>query len=59
MPPSESRGQSAESTTDIPSKGWWDILRRVKEEVVADHISVVAAGVAFFGLLAIFPAIKR
>ncbi|WP_415836546.1 YihY/virulence factor BrkB family protein [Palleronia rufa] len=29
----------------------------MKEEITTDHVSVVSAGVAFFGLLAIFPAI--
>ncbi|QFT93153.1 hypothetical protein FIU86_09875 [Roseovarius sp. THAF9] len=50
------RGQSANHPTEIPRRGWWDILLRVKSKIVADHVSVVSAGVAFFGLLAIFPA---
>ena len=51
------RGRDAETPRQIPSKGWRDIGWRVKDELTADHVSVVSAGVAFFGLLAIFPAI--
>ena len=54
---SAERGRSAERPTDIPAPGWKDILLRTKDELTDDHISVIAAGVAFFGLLAVFPAI--
>ena len=37
--------------------GWKDIAYRVMDEVTADHIGLIAAGVAFYGLLALFPAI--
>ncbi|MDN3721738.1 YihY/virulence factor BrkB family protein [Roseibium salinum] len=37
--------------------GWKDILYRVWDAIGTDHISLVAAGVAFYGLLAIFPAV--
>jgi membrane protein len=43
--------------SDIPSGGWWDILMRVKSEVGTDHVTMIAASIAFYGLLAIFPAI--
>jgi membrane protein len=51
------RGREASRPTDIPTSGWRDILLRVKSEIADDHVSISAAGVAFFGLLAIFPAI--
>ena len=51
------RGRHAETPTDIPRKGWKDIAFRIKDEIVADHVGLVAAGVAFYGLLALFPAI--
>lgn len=38
-------------------RGWWDVARRVKDDVAADNLSMVAAGTAFFGLLALFPAL--
>ncbi|SFA90010.1 membrane protein [Poseidonocella pacifica] len=56
-PSPQDRGQAAERPAEIPSPGWWDILKRTKDEIGRDHVSVVSAGVAFFGLLAIFPAI--
>lgn len=51
------RGQTATRPAEIPRRGWWDIARRLVWGIPADHLSVVAAGVAFFGLLAIFPAV--
>ena len=52
-----SRGRQASTPTDIPAAGWKDILLRVKDEIAKDHVGLVAAGVAFYALLAIFPGI--
>lgn len=51
------RGRNAAKPTDIPAAGWKDILWRLYGEVNEDRILAVAAGVTFFGLLALFPAI--
>ncbi|MCR8826701.1 YihY/virulence factor BrkB family protein [Pseudosulfitobacter koreensis] len=51
------RGRDAQTPKEIPAKGWKDILYRVKDEIAADHLSLIAAGVAFYALLALFPAI--
>jgi membrane protein len=51
------RGRAAETPEQIPSKGWKDILWRTYEEMNKDRILAVAAGVTYFGLLALFPAI--
>ncbi len=51
------RGRHAETPTEIPATGWKDIALRVKDEIAADHVGLIAAGVAFYGLLALFPAI--
>lgn len=51
------RGRSAGKPSEIPKPGWRDILLRVKDEQKKDNLSIVAAGVAFYSLLAIFPAI--
>ncbi|HEY9038850.1 MAG TPA: YihY/virulence factor BrkB family protein [Roseovarius sp.] len=51
------RGRDAEHPARIPAKGWKDILFRVKDEMAADHVGLIAAGVAFYTLLALFPAI--
>ena len=51
------RGREADRPQDIPRAGWRDIALRVKDEISEDHVSLVAAGVAFYALLALFPAI--
>lgn len=50
-------GREAGSPTDIPPRGWWDIAKRVYSEISDDRLLAVAAGVTFYALLAIFPAI--
>jgi membrane protein len=52
-----SRGRAAEEPQQIPRRGWLDILRRTWQQAKEDNISIVAAGVAFYALLAIFPAL--
>jgi membrane protein len=51
------RGREARSPSEIPSPGWKDIFMRVKDEISNDNLSIIAAGVAFYGFLAIFPAL--
>lgn len=51
------RGRSADTPTEVPASGWKDIAFRLKDEVAADRVGLIAAGVAFYGLLALFPAI--
>ena len=51
------RGRQADSPTHIPARGWQDILWRTYEEISADRVLLVAAGVAFYCMLAIVPAI--
>jgi len=50
-------GRHADRPRDIPSRGWWDIAKRVKNQIKRDRLSIVAAGVAFYGLLAVFPGL--
>jgi membrane protein len=50
-------GRGASRPTDIPAPGWKDILLRTKRSVTRDSISLVSAGVAFYLMLAVFPAI--
>ena len=49
-------GAAAESPQQIPASGWWQILKRAWAESKADQVPLLAAGVAFFGFLALFPA---
>jgi membrane protein len=51
------RGRQADHPEQIPSEGWKDIGKRVIAEIKADHVPVVAAGVAFYAWLAVIPAI--
>jgi len=51
------RGRAADTPREIPAAGWRDVLWRVKDAMSKDNLSLVAAGVAFYALLAIFPAI--
>lgn len=50
-------GGDARRPTEIPAPGWKAVLWRVKDEITRDNVSIVAAGCAFYGLLALFPAI--
>jgi len=50
-------GVLASAPAGIPPRGWWDILRRTYTEVDRDRVRAVAAGVTFYSLLALFPAL--
>ncbi|SFB85348.1 membrane protein [Zunongwangia mangrovi] len=41
----------------LSPKGWWKVVKQVKNEISADKVSIVSAGVAFYAFLATFPAI--
>ncbi|NEU13015.1 YihY/virulence factor BrkB family protein [Methylobacterium sp. BTF04] len=51
------RGRHAGSPTQITASGWKDILVRVYLEFNKDRVLSVAAGVTFYSLLSLFPAI--
>jgi membrane protein len=51
------RGREADKPTEIPAKGWKDILWRTYEEFGKDRVTSIAAGVTYYALLAVFPAI--
>src|SRR6476620_128388 len=51
------RGRHATSPWQIPWAGWNDILWRTYGQIGDDRLLAVAAGVVFYGLLAIFPAV--
>jgi membrane protein len=51
------RGREAEAPHQIPLRGWRDVLFRTFTEVNQDRLSIVAGGVTFYSLLAIFPAV--
>jgi membrane protein len=51
------RGRNARGVTEIPAKGWKDIVVRVYTQFQNDRLLAVAAGVVFYMLLALFPAL--
>src|ERR1700749_520816 len=51
------RGRPATSPWQIPWRGWKDILWRTYERIGEDRLLAVGAGVVFYGLLALFPAV--
>ncbi|PWS34646.1 YihY/virulence factor BrkB family protein [Falsiroseomonas bella] len=50
-------GRDAAAPQDIPSRGWWAILKRTVREAGNDRLMTEAAGITFYTLLALFPAI--
>lgn len=53
----DDRGRDATRPGTIPAKGWKDVLLRVKRKIGRDHVSLLAAGIAFYVMLSIFPAL--
>jgi hypothetical protein len=51
------RGRRADAPWQIPWRGWKDILWRTYHEIGEDRLLAVAAGVVFYALLALFPAL--
>ena len=50
-------GAGAQEPTDIPRRGWVQIAKRAWKEAQADQIPLIAAGVAFYSFMALFPAL--
>jgi membrane protein len=49
-------GREAGTPREIPRRGWFEILKRTRKEISRDNVPLVAAGVAFYSLLALPPA---
>ncbi|MBY5566095.1 YihY/virulence factor BrkB family protein [Rhizobium leguminosarum] len=52
----DDHGRSASTPEAIPFSGLRDVFWRVFHEVLADRVTLIAAGVTFYLLLALFPA---
>ena len=48
-------GRDAMSPAEIPAAGWKDVLTRTWKEAGEDNAGLVAAGVSFYGFLALVP----
>ncbi|MEK1850285.1 MAG: YihY/virulence factor BrkB family protein [Phyllobacterium sp.] len=53
----QGRGRRARAPSDIPAKGWRDVLYRIYNALWEDRIMLIAAGATFYLLLALFPAL--
>ena len=53
--PHDAHGRDATSPTQLPLHAWREILGRVWVKTGTDNISLLAAGVAFYGFLSIVP----
>jgi membrane protein len=51
------RDRQADKPADISPRGWGDILLRVYANMGKDRVITIAAGVTYYSLLAMFPAI--
>ena len=52
-----SLGLDRRVTRHIPVRGWKDLAARVREQMKADDVPLLAAGVAFYALLSLVPAL--
>lgn len=50
-------GDEARRPTEIPPRGWWQIVRRAMRESSDDNVSMLAGSVAYFVFLALFPGL--
>lgn len=56
-PVGEAPGKRATTPTEIPAKGWQQILKRAVKEAGQDNVPMLAAGLAYSAFLALFPAL--
>jgi membrane protein len=54
----DDRGRSAAAVSEIPWRGWKDVLLRLYQRMSKDRLLLIAAGVTFYLILAIFPGIS-
>lgn len=52
-----SKGIDAEKPFQIPFAGWKEVMKRVKDQMDKNNIPILAAGVAFYFFMALFPAL--
>ena len=58
LPPAPGMRHVAEKPQHLTRQGWGEVVVKLWEETARDRLMLVAAGVAFFTLLAIFPALS-
>jgi membrane protein len=50
-------GSRASRPQQLTFRGWWQVLRRTVKEMRRDHVTLLAAGVAYAWFLALFPGL--
>jgi membrane protein len=53
----DARGRKANTPSEIPARGWKDILLRVYSNISKHRILALAAGMTYYNILTIFPGI--
>jgi membrane protein len=53
----QARGREADSPEEIPARGWKDIIRRAWAEISDQSLFLIAGGVTYAVLLALFPGL--
>lgn len=53
----DQRGRNANAPGDIPPRGLRDVFWRVISEISGDRVTLIAAGVTYYMLLSLFPAL--
>jgi membrane protein len=51
------RGREADRRSDIPTRGWKEVLIQVWNNIGSHRVFTIAAAVTFYAILALFPAI--
>ncbi|MBB4348296.1 MULTISPECIES: YihY/virulence factor BrkB family protein [Rhizobiaceae] len=54
--PHHGRGRDADKPAEIPARGLKDVFWRIVSGVMEDRVTLIAAGVTYYLLLALFPA---
>src|SRR5215218_8511557 len=50
-------GAHADTPVEIPARGWRQIVARALHRGFLDRVTLISAGVAFFGFMALFPGL--
>ncbi|HEX2049071.1 MAG TPA: YihY/virulence factor BrkB family protein [Actinomycetota bacterium] len=57
VPPQQAGGAGPDSPLELPKQDWKSTGKRTLKEIKADRVTLVAAGMAYYAFLAVFPAI--
>lgn len=58
LPPDPERLYVAERPQHLTRRGWFEVVQVIYADIGRDRLFLIAAGVAFFALLSIFPAVS-